>query len=106
MPKLSSSDNLKILRSEFKEVKLQTFSNTTAVKSLEQRVRIMETELNDFETNMEKSLFTWKSEIHDLIDQGFTSKAKAHDEEITLLNLRTLETREKVDKLETIMLNN
>jgi hypothetical protein len=32
----------------------------------------METELNDFETNMEKSLFTWKSEIYDLIDQGFT----------------------------------
>lgn len=95
MVKTTKTDHLKILRAEFKEVKIETWANTGAIKHLENRVKVVETDLGDFRSAMEKrfddldqKLFDWKSEIHDLIDEGFTSKAKAHDEEIGTLNVR------------------
>jgi predicted nuclease with TOPRIM domain len=55
---------------------------------------------------MEEHFVKWKSEIHDLIDEGFTSKAKNLDEEVGVLNSRTIEIRQKVEKLESIVYKN
>ena len=51
----------------------------------------------------EQKFFNWRSEIHDLIDKKFTSKAKKHDEEIAVLNNRTVEIRKRLDKLEPVV---
>lgn len=74
---------------------MEAWANTASVKHLENRVKVMETDLGDFRSAIEKrfddldqKLFDWKSEIHNLIDDGFTSKAKTHDEEIGTLNVR------------------
>ncbi len=47
----------------------------------------------------DQKFFEFKSQIHDLIDNGFSTKAKAHDEEIEILNIRTSELRSDVEKL-------
>ncbi len=51
----------------------------------------------------DQKFFEFKSDIHNLIDYGFSSKAKTHDEEIDILNFRTTELREDVEKLNNVV---
>jgi hypothetical protein len=51
--------------------------------------------------SLDGKFFEWKSEIHDLIDAGFTSRARVLDDEVGVLNTRTTDLRERVTKLET-----
>lgn len=56
--------------------------------------------LNKRFDDLEDKLTVWRSEIHDLIDTGFTSKAKKLDEETDILNARTADLRYRTEKLE------
>lgn len=51
--------------------------------------------------NQDQKFDSWKSKIHTLIDKGFTSKAKILDDEVGVLNTRTVDLRKRVEKLET-----
>ena len=51
----------------------------------------------------DKKFFDFKSQIHDLIDNGFSSKAKEHDEAIEILNVRTTEIRADIEKLNNVV---
>lgn len=61
----------------------------------------MKKSIENLSENWDQKFFELKSDIHNLIDYGFTSKAKAHDEEIDILNFRTSELRDNVDRLNT-----
>lgn len=100
MPKLSVSDQIKILRAEFKETKPEIWKSSSHIENLDGRIKAMQTELVDFKDHLESSLDKWKSEIHNLIDSGFTSKAKVLDEEVGILNNRTIDLRNRTQKLE------
>ena len=100
MPKLSVDDQIKILLTEFRETKLEIWKNSTQIENLVGRIKIMQTELTDFKDSLETSLVHWKSDLHNLIDSGFTSKAKVLDEEVGILNNRTIDLRKRTEKLE------
>lgn len=106
---LPIDDRLKLFQNEVSAqgIKLQVVHN---------ELKILRTEVKDVKTevkhigkkfdDLDQKLFNWKSEIHDLIDEGFTSKAKVHDEEISILNNRTVELRNNVDKLNVAVFPN
>lgn len=56
--------------------------------------------LNKRFDDLEDKLTVWKSEIHNLIDSGFTSKAKQLNEKVGILNGRTSDLRIRTEKLE------
>lgn len=84
--KTSIEEHFKIIRSELKEIKVEAWANTSAIKSLERTVKSMSVDMEDLRgeikqikdefSTFDQKLFDWKSEIHNLIDEGFTSKAK------------------------------
>lgn len=92
----------KEVRLQFKEVRLQFKDVQLQFKDVQLQLHQIETKF-DIQAEMFQQ---WKSEIHDLIDNGFTSKAKAHDEELDILNIRTADTRARLEKLEEVVLNN
>ncbi|HBC72604.1 MAG: hypothetical protein UX91_C0004G0016 [Candidatus Amesbacteria bacterium GW2011_GWB1_47_19] len=101
MPRLTINDHIKVLRAEFRETKLEVLSNSSHLKILDTRLKSLQVDFEDFQKNLESSLFKWRSEIHDLIDKGFSAKAKKLDGEVGVLNNRTTELRQRVEKLET-----
>ena len=80
------------------------------VKSLSREFKYQREDIKSLRKEMygqfdswDKKFFEFKSHIHDLIDSGFSSKAKAHDEEIEVLNLRTTEIRSDIDRLNNVV---
>ncbi len=110
---LSVDDQLKLLRKSSDDVQFELSANTVKLEVTKNQVEILRTEIKDLKNetkrgfdNLDQKLEKWKSEIHDLIDEGFTSKAKAHDEEIGILNHRTAELRQNIDKLNVAVFPN
>lgn len=98
------------VRNDIKNVKLDIGSLKTDVtglkvstKSLGQDIRDLRKEMYEQFDSWDQKFFEFKSQIHDLIDNGFSSKAKEHDEAIEILNVRTTEIRANVEKLNNVV---
>ena len=91
------------IRADVKELKTYLQLNTVSTNSLERRYSYLldEFKLLRKQINQQEQKFeSWRSEIHDLIDLGFTTKAKNLDEEVDILNTRTADLRQRTEKLE------
>jgi predicted nucleic acid-binding Zn-ribbon protein len=109
----SQSNELKSLGKEIKTMSVELKSQGTELKSHGKEINNLRTEFdaqrNDIKElrkimydefdKWDQKFFEFKSQIHDLIDIGFSAKAKAHDEEIEILNLRTSEIRVDIERL-------
>lgn len=80
------------VKSDMKNVKEETMG-------LKQSIRNLRKEMYEQFDSWDQKFFEFKSQIHDLIDNGFSSKAKEHNEAIEILNVRTTEIRQDVEKL-------
>lgn len=69
------------------------------LESQQNSIKDLKKETQDQFYGWDKKFFDFKSQIHDLIDNGFSSKAKEHDEAIEILNVRTTEIRGDIEKL-------
>lgn len=92
----SQSNELKFIGREIKTLSIELKSQGAEIKELRK-------EMYDQFDKWDQKFFEFKSQIHDLIDSGFSAKAKAHDEEIEILNLRTSEIRIDIDRLNHVV---
>lgn len=101
-------DQFKVLRSEFKEVKLEIYSLDGAIRKIDTKVKMFEVDLDDFRKEVNKSfeeldqkLFEWKSEIHNIIDKGYTTRWKNQEVEHAAIQSRLEEHQEDIDKVKS-----
>ncbi|MDP1743489.1 MAG: hypothetical protein Q8L51_01740 [Candidatus Amesbacteria bacterium] len=74
-------------------------SHGAELKSHGQEIKELRKTMYEEFDKWDQKFFEFKSQIHDLIDAGFSAKAKAHDEEIEILNVRTTEIRGDIERL-------
>jgi|SRR3989344_4772042 len=90
------------LKSIVKQVNLRFQRTDKQFIEIHNEFRNLRKEMNARFDTQETRFAKWKSEIHDLIDNGFTTPAKRHQDEIGILNTRTSGLRTRVENLETV----
>jgi chromosome segregation ATPase len=103
---LSQRNEIRTLKNDVSSVKSDVGSLKSDVKNiknetvgLKQSIRDLRKEMYEQFDGWDKKFFDFKSQIHDLIDNGFSSKAREHNDAIEILNVRTTEIREDIEKL-------
>jgi len=89
--------DISLIRQDIKGINKRFDDNVSQIR---QDMKGINKRFDDAEDNFIK----WKSEIHDLIDIGFTSKAKILNEEVGVLNSRTADLRHRTEILEKTVL--
>lgn len=87
MPKLSQSDQFKLLREEFRDLKMEIRRSSLSKYNLQDDIKILKTDVRDLQKTWEKAFFKFRSELFDKID-GFVGRIKSQDEEIGTINVR------------------
>ena len=101
---LPNKNQVKIMCDQLDDLSWKITSISNKLRKHDDNFKIIRIDLKELTKafqKQDKKLEIWKSEIHNLIDKGFTSKAKKLDQEVGILNNRTVELRKKVSKLET-----
>jgi len=79
MPKLSVTDQLKVIRGEIDDINYSVGSIKIKMELYSDQFSLVRTEIKDIGRKLdqqEQKFEKWRSDIHNLIDKGFTSKAK------------------------------
>ena len=100
-------DNFQLeIRADIKEVKTYVKLNSLNIRDLDRRLVRLSDDVKSLHQRFDRQEQTfekWRSEIHNLIDSGFTSKAKRLDDEVDILNVRTVDLRHRTEKLEKVV---
>jgi predicted nucleic acid-binding Zn-ribbon protein len=108
MPKLSLEDQIKALRTEIEDLKSDTIYIKYHSKDVETRIKAIQTEISDLSNNAEKrfsdldqTLFKWKSELFNKIDEGYTTRWKDQTLEHAAIQSRLEEHQENIEQIKT-----
>lgn len=95
MPKLSQSDQFKLLRDELRDFKMEIRRSSLSKYNVQEDIKILKTDVRDMQKTWEKAFFKFRSELFDKID-GFVGRIKSQDDEIGAINARVSRLEEPI----------
>ena len=108
MSKLSPEDQIKALRAEIKELSSDVIYVKFHSRDIETRIKSIQTEISDLSKSIDKrysdldqTLFEWKSELFNKIDEGYVTRWKDQTLEHAAIQTRLEEHQENLDKFKS-----
>lgn len=111
MPALSTLNQIKALRHDFQEFKQEMRYKKWDVGTLDDRIKSLETDVSDLSREVKslksefgvlnQTLFDWKSELFNKIDEGYTTRWHDQTLEHAAIQSRLEEHQENIDQIKT-----